>query len=173
MDPYLSHPLPLLSLAALLCNTPSPANPLSKPSRPRRNSVTPLPRRCVIAIFLVPFSLSPTVLVGPSEARERCNRRTIPTKDYLITPSGFKYYDLVEGKGLMVEKVSTVQPYEFKVGDPPGKEWKREFVDNPNGLFFFAQVAPKPLRKYGNSGQTYKINLPKSIPSNNFEIRSA
>ncbi|KAJ0086248.1 hypothetical protein Patl1_09360 [Pistacia atlantica] len=36
-----------------------------------------------------------------------------------------------------------VQPYEFKVGAPPGKERKREFVDNPNGLFS-AQAAPKP-----------------------------
>ena len=31
----------------------------------------------------------------------------------------------------------------FKVGAPPGKERKREFVDNPNGLFS-AQAAPKP-----------------------------
>lgn len=36
-----------------------------------------------------------------------------------------------------------IQPYEFKVGGPPGKERKREFVDNPNGLFS-AQAAPKP-----------------------------
>lgn len=35
------------------------------------------------------------------------------------------------------------QPYEFKVGSTPGKERKREFVDNPNGLFS-AQAAPKP-----------------------------
>lgn len=35
------------------------------------------------------------------------------------------------------------QPYEFKVGAPPGKERKRDFVDNPNGLFS-AQAAPKP-----------------------------
>lgn len=35
------------------------------------------------------------------------------------------------------------QPYEFTVGSPPGKERKREFVDNPNGLFS-AQAAPKP-----------------------------
>ena len=31
----------------------------------------------------------------------------------------------------------------FKVGAPPGKERRREFVDNPNGLFS-AQAAPKP-----------------------------
>lgn len=33
----------------------------------------------------------------------------------------------------------------FKVGAPPGKERKREFVDNANGLFS-AQAAPKPPR---------------------------
>ncbi|CAK9153218.1 unnamed protein product [Ilex paraguariensis] len=32
-----------------------------------------------------------------------------------------------------------------QVGAPPGKERKREFVDNPNGLFS-AQAAPKPQR---------------------------
>ena len=37
----------------------------------------------------------------------------------------------------------SLKPYEFKVGAPPGKERKREFVDNPNGLFS-AQAAPKP-----------------------------
>ncbi|KAL0313866.1 UNVERIFIED_CONTAM: Peptidyl-prolyl cis-trans isomerase FKBP18, chloroplastic [Sesamum angustifolium] len=85
---------------------------------------------------------------------------------------GLKYYDLVEGKGPVAEKGSTVQvhfdciyrgitavssreskllagnriiaqPYEFQVGAIPGKERKREFVDNPNGLFS-AQAAPKP-----------------------------
>ncbi|KAH6799825.1 FKBP-like peptidyl-prolyl cis-trans isomerase family protein [Perilla frutescens var. hirtella] len=85
---------------------------------------------------------------------------------------GLKYYDLVEGKGPVAEKGSTVQvhfdclyrgitavssreskllagnriiaqPYVFQVGAIPGKERKREFVDNPNGLFS-AQAAPKP-----------------------------
>ncbi|KAL5557687.1 hypothetical protein UlMin_033898 [Ulmus minor] len=135
------------------------------------NSIA-ISRRCVIVICSLPFSLSPAVPVGPSEARERRNRKTIPPEDYLTTPSGLKYYDLVEGKGPVAEKGSTVQvhfdcmyrgitavssreskllagnrsiaqPYEFKVGDPPGKERKREFVDNPNGLFS-AQAAPKP-----------------------------
>lgn len=36
-----------------------------------------------------------------------------------------------------------LQPYVFKVGSTPGRERKREFVDNPNGLFS-AQAAPKP-----------------------------
>jgi peptidylprolyl isomerase len=35
------------------------------------------------------------------------------------------------------------QPYEFTVGSTPGKERKREFVDNANGLFS-AQASPKP-----------------------------
>ncbi|KAK6939201.1 FKBP-type peptidyl-prolyl cis-trans isomerase domain [Dillenia turbinata] len=35
------------------------------------------------------------------------------------------------------------QPYEFMIGAPPGKEWRHDFVDNPNGLFS-AQAAPKP-----------------------------
>nr|GEY70813.1 peptidyl-prolyl cis-trans isomerase FKBP18, chloroplastic [Tanacetum cinerariifolium] len=34
-------------------------------------------------------------------------------------------------------------PYEFKVGATLGRERKRDFVDNPNGLFS-AQAAPKP-----------------------------
>ncbi|OMO50964.1 hypothetical protein COLO4_37860 [Corchorus olitorius] len=107
-----------------------------------------------------------------SEARERRNKKTIPIEDYLTTPEGLKYYDVVEGKGPIAEKGSTVQvhfdciyrnitavssreskllagnriiaqPYEFKVGAAPGKERKRDFVDNPNGLFS-AQAAPKP-----------------------------
>ncbi|GMN34711.1 hypothetical protein TIFTF001_004860 [Ficus carica] len=126
-------------------------------------------RRCAVSLIssTLPFCLSP-----PSEARERRNKKTIPLEDYLTAPNGLKYYDVVEGKGPVAEKGSTVQvhfdcmyrgitalssreskllagnriiaqPYEFKVGDPPGKERKREFVDNPNGLFS-AQAAPKP-----------------------------
>ncbi|XP_038717624.1 peptidyl-prolyl cis-trans isomerase FKBP18, chloroplastic isoform X4 [Tripterygium wilfordii] len=107
-----------------------------------------------------------------SEARERRNKKSIPLEDYLTSPDGLRYYDIVEGKGPVAEKGSRVQvhfdclyrnitavssreskllagnriiaqPYEFKVGDRPGKERKREFVDNPNGLFS-AQAAPKP-----------------------------
>ncbi|GJR11392.1 peptidyl-prolyl cis-trans isomerase FKBP18, chloroplastic [Tanacetum coccineum] len=88
------------------------------------------------------------------------------------TADGLKYYDLIEGKGPTAEKGSIVQvhfdcvynkitavssreskilagnrtiaqPYEFKVGATPGRERKRDFVDNPNGLFS-AQAAPKP-----------------------------
>ncbi|XP_023523221.1 peptidyl-prolyl cis-trans isomerase FKBP18, chloroplastic [Cucurbita pepo subsp. pepo] len=130
----------------------------------------PISRRSVILISSLPLAL---VSVSPSsEARERRSRKTIPLEDYLTSPNGLKYYDIEEGKGPVAEKGSTVQvhfdclyrgitavssreskllagnriiaqPYEFKVGAPPGKERKRDFVDNPNGLFS-AQAAPKP-----------------------------
>nr|XP_043632191.1 peptidyl-prolyl cis-trans isomerase FKBP18, chloroplastic isoform X2 [Erigeron canadensis] len=105
-------------------------------------------------------------------ARERRNRKVIPLEDYLTTADGLKYYDLIQGKGPIAEKGSTVQvhfdcvynkitavssreskilagnrtiaePYVFKVGAPPGRERKRDYVDSPNGLFS-AQAAPKP-----------------------------
>ncbi|EPS65774.1 hypothetical protein M569_09003, partial [Genlisea aurea] len=111
-------------------------------------------------------------LPQPSSARERRSRNKIPPEDYLTNRDGVRYYDLVEGKGLTAEKGSKVQvhfdciyrgitavssreskilagnriiaqPYEFRVGEMPGRERKREFVDNPNGLFS-AQAAPKP-----------------------------
>ncbi|GER29345.1 peptidyl-prolyl cis-trans isomerase [Striga asiatica] len=172
----------------------------SKPSTRKAQSrvFEPLPvsRRSVILISVVPLSLAalPQTLL----ARERRNRKIIPLEDYLTSPTflildiffanyrftrtgvdwisyevdGLKYYDLVEGKGPVAEKGSTVQvhfdciyrgitavssreskllagnriiaqPYEFQVGAVPGKERKRDFVDNPNGLFS-AQAAPKP-----------------------------
>nr|AWW15204.1 peptidyl-prolyl cis-trans isomerase [Manihot esculenta] len=130
----------------------------------------PTSRRCAILISSFPFSL--VSLTPLSEARERRNKKVIPLEDYLTSSDGLKYYDVVEGKGPAAEKGSTVQvhfdciyrgitavssreskllagnriiaqPYEFKVGAPPGKERKREFVDKPNGLFS-AQAAPKP-----------------------------
>ncbi|XP_035551408.1 peptidyl-prolyl cis-trans isomerase FKBP18, chloroplastic-like isoform X1 [Juglans regia] len=149
------------------------AKPISNQAQFPKQAVLPLPisRRSAILISSLPFGL----LVShspPSEARERRNKKTIPLEDYLTSPEGLKYYDVVEGKGPIAEKGSTVQvhfdcmyrgitavssreskllagnriisqPYEFKVGAPPGKERKREFADNPNGLFS-AQAAPKP-----------------------------
>ncbi|KAL2895253.1 Peptidyl-prolyl cis-trans isomerase FKBP18 chloroplastic [Bienertia sinuspersici] len=85
---------------------------------------------------------------------------------------GLKYYDIEVGKGPVAAKGTIVQvhfdcvyrgitaissreskilagnriisqPYEFKVGSIPGRERKREFADNANGLFS-AQAAPKP-----------------------------
>ncbi|ESR48653.1 peptidyl-prolyl cis-trans isomerase FKBP18 [Citrus sinensis] len=131
----------------------------------------PISRRAAaILISSLPFSV--ISLPKCSEARERRNKKAIPLEDYHTTSDGLKYYDIVEGKGPVAQKGSTVQvhfdcifrgitavssreskllagnrsiaePYEFKVGGPPGKERKREFVDNPNGLFS-AQAAPKP-----------------------------
>ncbi|KAI4321684.1 hypothetical protein MLD38_035036 [Melastoma candidum] len=128
-------------------------------------------RRVAVLLATLPFCLVSTP-PWSAEARERRNRKAIPLEEYSTSPEGLKYYDIVEGKGPVAEKGSTVlvhfdclyrgitavssreskilagnrtiaQPYEFKVGAPPGKERKREFVDNPNGLFS-AQAAPKP-----------------------------
>ncbi|KAL5200059.1 hypothetical protein ABZP36_021262 [Zizania latifolia] len=108
----------------------------------------------------------------PASLAARRGRRVVPPEDYVTAPDGLKYYDLVEGKGPTAEKGLTVQvhfdciyrsitavssreakllagnrsiaqPYEFTVGSPPGKERKREFVDNANGLYS-AQASPKP-----------------------------
>ncbi|KAG4214144.1 hypothetical protein ERO13_A01G103050v2 [Gossypium hirsutum] len=133
----------------------------------------PISRRSAILLSSVPtLNLIPLPHFSEAGARERRNKKTIPIEDYLTTPEGLKYYDIVEGKGPVAEKGSTVQvhfdciyrgitavssreskllagnriiaqPYEFKVGATPGKERKREYVDNPNGLFS-AQAAPKP-----------------------------
>ncbi|GMH18897.1 hypothetical protein Nepgr_020738 [Nepenthes gracilis] len=131
---------------------------------------TPISRRDAILVTLVPFSLISVPLT--STARERRSKKTISLEDYHTSPDGLKFYDIVEGEGPVAEKGSTVQvhfdcvyhgitavssreskllagnriiaqPYEFKVGSTPGKERKREFVDNANGLFS-AQAAPKP-----------------------------
>ncbi|KAK1274485.1 hypothetical protein QJS04_geneDACA009799 [Acorus gramineus] len=129
-----------------------------------------LSRRQALLISGLPFSF--IALTPPSQARERRNKKFIPLEDYMTSAEGLKYYDLVEGKGPKADKGSTVQvhfdctyrgitaissreskllagnrsiaqPYEFTVGSPPGKERKRDFVDNANGLFS-AQAAPKP-----------------------------
>ncbi|GAB2243524.1 hypothetical protein Droror1_Dr00023652 [Drosera rotundifolia] len=129
-------------------------------------------RRRVMMTAMSMTMSSPMLALQSAEARERRSRKTIPLEDYLETPEGLKYYDVVVGKGPVAEKGSTVQvhfdciyrgitaissreskllagnriiaqPYEFKVGSVPGKERKRDFVDNPNGLFS-AQAAPKP-----------------------------
>ncbi|XP_073224661.1 peptidyl-prolyl cis-trans isomerase FKBP18, chloroplastic isoform X2 [Cicer arietinum] len=126
-------------------------------------------RSTALLISSLPFTF---LFLSPAEARDRRKKNNIPIDDYLIAPDGLKYFDFVEGKGPIAQKGSTVQvhfdclyrgitaissreskllagnraiaqPYEFKVGAQPGKERKREFVDNPNGLFS-AQAAPKP-----------------------------
>ncbi|KAI3465471.1 hypothetical protein Pfo_022134 [Paulownia fortunei] len=154
-------------------------------------AVLPLPisRRSAILISVLPLSLValPQTLV----ARERRNRKTIPLEDYLTSSDGLKYYDLVEGKGPVAEKGSTVQvhfdciyrgitavssreskllagnriiaqPYEFQVGAIPGKERKREFVDNPNGLFS-AQAAPKPPKAMYTITEGMKVGGKRTV----------
>ncbi|KAF8405578.1 hypothetical protein HHK36_010485 [Tetracentron sinense] len=130
----------------------------------------PISRRSAFLISVLPLNL--ILMSPPSQARERRSRKSIPLEEYMTSSDGQKYYDVVEGKGPKAEKGSTVQvhfdclyhgitaissreskilagnrsiaqPYEFKVGAPPGKERKRDFVDNPNGLFS-AQASPKP-----------------------------
>ncbi|XP_010539782.1 PREDICTED: peptidyl-prolyl cis-trans isomerase FKBP18, chloroplastic [Tarenaya hassleriana] len=132
----------------------------------------PISRRDAILLGSMPLTSFVVLPQNPSEARERRSKKVIPIEEYQTSPDGLKYYDLEEGKGLVAERGSTVQvhfdclyrgitavssreskllagnrsiaqPYEFKVGSTPGKERKREFVDNPNGLFS-AQAAPKP-----------------------------
>ncbi|TKY75355.1 Peptidyl-prolyl cis-trans isomerase FKBP18 [Spatholobus suberectus] len=131
-------------------------------------SVSRSRRSTALLISSLPFTF--LWLSHPAEARR--NKKTIPIEEYVTTPDGLKYYDLVGGKGPVAEKGTTVQvhfdclyrgitavssreskllagnriiaqPYEFTVGAPPGKERKREFVDKPKGLFS-AQAAPKP-----------------------------
>ncbi|KAG9442544.1 hypothetical protein H6P81_018398 [Aristolochia fimbriata] len=130
----------------------------------------PSSRRSVLLFAVLPLGL--VALCPPSLARERRNRKPVPIEDYKTSSNGLKFYDLIEGKGPTAEKGATVQvhfdcvyrgitavssreskllagnriiaqPYAFIVGAPPGKERKREYVDNANGLFS-AQAAPKP-----------------------------
>ncbi|XP_031102244.1 peptidyl-prolyl cis-trans isomerase FKBP18, chloroplastic isoform X1 [Ipomoea triloba] len=112
-------------------------------------------------------------------------------EDALSESDGLKYYDLVEGSGPVAEKGSTVQvhfdcvyrgitavssreskllagnriiaqPYEFQVGAPPGKERKRDFVDNPNGLFS-AQAAPKPPKAMYKITEGMKVGGKRTV----------
>ncbi|KAL5984259.1 Peptidyl-prolyl cis-trans isomerase fkbp18, chloroplastic [Asimina triloba] len=129
-------------------------------------------RRSALLFAVLPLNLIAGTPPS-SLARERRSRKNIPLEEYMTSSAeGLKYYDLGEGKGPRADKGSTVQvhfdclyrgitvvssreskllagnriiaqPYEFKVGASPGKERKREFVDNRNGLFS-AQAAPKP-----------------------------
>ncbi|XP_042011607.1 peptidyl-prolyl cis-trans isomerase FKBP18, chloroplastic-like isoform X2 [Salvia splendens] len=133
-------------------------------------AVPPLPisRRSALLISVLPFCIiaHPQTLL----ARERRTRKTIPLEDYLSTRSltnttmslhetfipllvskqvhfdclyrGITAVSSRESK-LLAGNRSIAQPYTFQVGAVPGKERKREFVDNPNGLFS-AQAAPKP-----------------------------
>ncbi|WMV27851.1 hypothetical protein MTR67_021236 [Solanum verrucosum] len=178
----------------------------------------PISRRSVILISVLPLSLN--LVPQPSMARERRNKKNIPLEDYQTTcwkiltrelifgielgprsisyhvitnaqADGLKYYDILEGKGPVAEKGSTVQvhfdcvyrnitavssreskllagnriisqPYEFQVGAPPGKERKRDFVDNPNGLFS-AQAAPKPPKAMYTITEGMKVGGKRTV----------
>ncbi|XP_020091721.1 peptidyl-prolyl cis-trans isomerase FKBP18, chloroplastic isoform X2 [Ananas comosus] len=130
----------------------------------------PILRREALLISILPLNWSALAL--PSHARERRARKTIAPEEYSTSPDGLKYYDIIDGRGPTAERGAVVQvhfdciyrgitavssreskllagnrsiaqPYEFTVGSPPGKERKRDFVDNANGLYS-AQSAPKP-----------------------------
>ncbi|XP_008804607.2 peptidyl-prolyl cis-trans isomerase FKBP18, chloroplastic isoform X1 [Phoenix dactylifera] len=164
IDDTLLYPPPIETAAAAAAHKKL----LQQPSP----NVLPLliSRRDALLISVLPFNLAALSL--PSQARERRGRKAISPEEYMTSPDGLKYYDITEGKGPKAEKGSTVQvhfdclyrgitavssreskllagnrsiaqPYEFTVGSPPGKERKREFVDNANGLYS-AQAAPKP-----------------------------
>ncbi|CAO2033945.1 unnamed protein product [Urochloa humidicola] len=125
------------------------------------------------AVQLLSAGFLTAVSPPPPSLAVRRGRIVVPLEDYVTAPAdGLKYYDLIEGKGPTAEKGSTVQvhfdciyrgitavssreskllagnrsiaqPYEFIVGSLPGKERKRDFADNANGLYS-AQAAPKP-----------------------------
>ncbi|CAA7391211.1 unnamed protein product [Spirodela intermedia] len=147
---------------------PPPSQELKNDGEFRRPFITR--RDAALLLSVLPFAAN--AAVPPAEARERRSRKVIPPQDYLTSPDGLKYYDLLEGNGPIAEKGATVQvhfdciyrgitavssreskllagnriiaqPYEFTIGSTPGKERKRDFADNANGLFS-AQAAPKP-----------------------------
>ncbi|XP_020219582.1 peptidyl-prolyl cis-trans isomerase FKBP18, chloroplastic isoform X2 [Cajanus cajan] len=112
-------------------------------------------RSTALLISSLPFAF--LFLSPPAEARR--NKKTIPIEEYVTSrPVAEKgttvevHFDCLyrgitavssrESKLLAGNRI-IAQPYVFTVGAPPGKERKREFVDNPNGLFS-AQAAPKP-----------------------------
>ncbi|XP_039851299.1 peptidyl-prolyl cis-trans isomerase FKBP18, chloroplastic-like [Panicum virgatum] len=144
-------------------------------------------------------------------------RTVVPSEDYVSGDDGLRYYDIVEGKGPTAEKGSTVtvhfdciycgitavssceskllagnrsiaQRYEFAVGSLPGKERKRDFADNVNGLYSAQQAAPKPPAAMYTITEGMKVGGKRlivppelgygkrgmsEIPSNSFRLRSA
>ncbi|XP_073102998.1 peptidyl-prolyl cis-trans isomerase FKBP18, chloroplastic isoform X3 [Elaeis guineensis] len=67
----------------------------------------PISRRDALLISVLPFNL--TALCLPSQARERRGRKAISPEEFMTSPDGLKYYDIIEGKGPKAEKGSTVQ----------------------------------------------------------------
>ncbi|RWR90551.1 peptidyl-prolyl cis-trans isomerase FKBP18, chloroplastic [Cinnamomum micranthum f. kanehirae] len=144
----------------------------TKEATPTSSSLPQIHFKKICSSLLLCCASHPHTSLSPSTARGSRGRKTIPPEDYRTTSDGLKYYDLEEGKGRVAEKGSKVQvhfdcvyrgitaissreskllagnrsiaqAYEFTVGAPPGKERKREYVDNANGLFS-AQASPKP-----------------------------
>uniref|UniRef100_I1JSS6 Uncharacterized protein n=1 Tax=Glycine max TaxID=3847 RepID=I1JSS6_SOYBN len=62
-------------------------------------------RSTALVISSLPFGF--LFLSPPAEARR--NKKAIPEDQYITSPDGLKYYDLVEGKGPVAEKGTTVQ----------------------------------------------------------------
>ncbi|XP_004952123.1 peptidyl-prolyl cis-trans isomerase FKBP18, chloroplastic isoform X3 [Setaria italica] len=148
-----------------------PSSATSHPSRETCLPSAVSRRRAAVQLLSAGFLTA--VSPPPPSLAARRGRIVVPPEDYLTAPAdGLKYYDLIEGKGPTAEKGSAVQvhfdciyrgitavssreskllagnrsiaqPYEFIVGSPPGKERKRDFTDNANGLYS-AQAAPKP-----------------------------
>ncbi|KAL7154508.1 hypothetical protein ABFS83_03G006300 [Erythranthe nasuta] len=167
---------------------------------PQFHPIPPTPKTLTLALppltisrrsaaILIPLTL--IALPQTSLARERRSRKIIPLEDYLTSPDGLKYYDIIEGNGPVADKGSTAQvhfdciyrgitalssreskllagnrsiaqPYEFQVGAIPGKERKREFVDNPNGLFS-AQAAPKPPKAMYKITEGMKVGGKRTV----------
>ncbi|XP_039129558.1 peptidyl-prolyl cis-trans isomerase FKBP18, chloroplastic [Dioscorea cayenensis subsp. rotundata] len=174
-----------LSSAPLEAVTPPKLSKNQKPS----HAASPMLRREALLVSAISFNL--IALSSPIQARERRNRNTIPLEEFMTTSDGLKYYDVVEGKGPKAEKGSIVQvhfdclyrgvtavssreskllagnriiaqPYEFTVGSPPGKERKREFVDNANGLYS-AQAAPKPPKALYTITEGMKVGGKRTV----------
>ncbi|KAK3425078.1 hypothetical protein EUGRSUZ_F01795 [Eucalyptus grandis] len=94
----------LLRPAAASNRPPDVAKQLAPPARGASRRLAVL-----ISSLPLPLALALTSLPRSSEARERRNRKAIPLEEYSMTPDGVKYYDIIEGKGPVATKGSTVQ----------------------------------------------------------------
>ncbi|TQD73677.1 hypothetical protein C1H46_040798 [Malus baccata] len=146
---------------------------------PISSSLISCSRRCaaiLISTWLPITLISAASPPPPSLARERRNRKIIPLEDYRTTPDGLKYYDLVEGRGPVAEKGSTVEVHfdclyrgitavssrESKLLAGNRSIAQREFVDNANGLFS-AQAAPKPPQAMYSVTEGMKVGGKRTV----------
>lgn len=164
-----SSSCPMISPSELDCQSPCGDFPQQSPTLCKDCPTLHCSRRFWSFAAL---AAATAAFVPPAHARDRRNKKDIPIEVYQTSNDGLKFYDFVEGKGLMAENGQRVlvhfdcifrgidavssreskilagnriiaQPYEFVIGSKPGKERKREFVENANGLFS-AQASPKP-----------------------------